>query len=106
VQTSVIAARQIELALVARRLNRLSGSRARWAAMSATTRVSMGCVPPSRHWVPPAAIPSLLTPMDRGGVMQAIERTRLCAGTAGVRRIFGVGIRALRAENAYTCVEG
>ena len=105
-QTSAISADQLKLALVARRINRLTGKRTRWAAMSATTRVSMGCVPPGRHWVRPLPMPSMLMPMERGDLFKAIERTRCVAGTAAVRRTFGAGIRALRAENAHICVEG
>lgn len=105
-QTSAISAEQLKLALVASRINRLTGKRTRWAAMSATTRVSMGCARGGRHWVPPLPVPSLLTPMERGDLFKAIERTRLHAGTAAVRRTFGAGIRALRAENAHICMEG
>lgn len=103
-QTSVISADQLKLVLTARHLNRLTGKRTRWAAMSATTRVSMGCA--RRHWTPALPVPSLLTPMERGTLLAAIERTRCTAGTAAVRRTFGAGIRALRAENAHICVEG
>lgn len=105
-QTSAISADQLKLALAARKINCLTGTRTRWAAMSATTRVSMGCARGGSHWVPPLPVPSLLTPMERGNLAAVIERTRCMAGTAAVRRTFGAGIRALRAENAHICVEG
>lgn len=101
-QTSAISADQLKLALAARKLNALTGKRTRWAAMSAHVRVSMGCA--RRHWQPALPVPSLLTPMERGNLIAVIERTRLHAGTAAVRRVFGAGIRQLRAENAHICM--
>lgn len=45
-------------------------------------------------------------PMDRGHIAELFERVRLQHGISEVRKTFGCGIRALRAESRWTLFGG
>lgn len=86
-----ISADALRTALVSRKLPLAY----RWCAMSAHT-VTQGC----RQWASAFRLPakSVACPMDRGYLSKSVERVR-SQGSAEVRRTFGVGIRAVTADN-------
>lgn len=91
----MIDAKMVELALVARR----TVPDTRWAAMSAHVR-TQECRPPLRdgggtyqlRWR------SLLSPMDRGDWHVVLRRLQYHLGPRAIRKLFGVGVRAMRSE--------
>jgi len=88
--TRHISAEHVLLALVARKV-----TDARWAAMSNGASTA----PCARRSAPSYRLPHgpLMVPMDRGNIFRAIDRVR-CHGRDELKRTFGLGIRALRAE--------
>lgn len=93
----IIDPKQVELALVARR----AVPDTRWAAMSAHVH-TQECQRPIRgaagdhgYRIPAR---SLLTPMNRGHWHSVLRRLE-CRGARAIRKHFGVGIRAMRAES-------
>lgn len=97
-QPAVILADHVQLALVARKAN----PRCRWAAMASHSYSTHSC---HWRWRGTEALqyprPSLLSPMQRGGLHSAIERQRLTQGLASIRATFGLGLRALLAEPSH-----
>lgn len=90
----VIDAKYVHLALVAGR----AVPTTRWAAMSAHVH-TQECKAPFRGFEGyrlPA--PSLLVPMNRGYWHRVLHRLGHL-GPRGIRKLFGTGIRALRAES-------
>lgn len=100
-----IKAEHVELALVARKIAALQieGGKpaARWAAMSDGVSTQDCSRRRSAYRLP---VPPLMMPMHRGQFDRVIERTRLACGLAEVRRIWGVGLRALQAETRNHCL--
>lgn len=89
-----ISASHLQLALVARRLN----VTARWCVMSAHTHTQ----PCNRRGYPyRIKQDSVASPMSRGDWHRTLERIA-AQGAKAVRQDYGIGIRALRAENPYT----
>ena len=85
-----IAADHLQLTLVARRAQRLTNHPTRWAAMSDHLWSARSC----RARFAPQDAPayhreSTMAPMDRGHLLQAIERMRLTSGLPAVRATFG-----------------
>ena len=95
---ATIRADHLQLALVARRIaqrQQAGGENGcRWAAMSAHV-TTQDCNRRGGTYRIPA--PPMLTPMSAGRIDRAIERVRMLDGLDGVRRVFGRGVRAMRA---------
>ena len=89
-----IDSKQVELALVASR----AVPATRWAAMSAHVH-TQECRPPLRDGGGTYQLrsPSLLSPMNRGDWHCVLRRLEY-RGPRAIRKAFGVGIRAMRAE--------
>lgn len=97
--TRHINAEHLLLTLVARKIaarQTARGERAcRWAAMSNGASTQRCDRRGSSYRLPH---PPLMTPMQRGDLQAAVERTRLVGGLAEVRRTWGCGLRAIQAE--------
>lgn len=89
-----IDARMLQLVLVAHR----SEWRSQWCAMSDHTR-TQPCRRGSGSFRMPQA--STAGPMSRGDWYRTLDRIE-SRGAKACRKEFGIGIRALRAENPYT----
>lgn len=85
-----IAASQVQLALLARRLKMAS----RWAAMSAHVETQSCDRHPGTYR---SATPSLAGPMQRGKLYRVIHRVQ-AQGRREVLATFGTGIRAMQIE--------
>lgn len=94
-----INAEHLLLVLVARKIaarQAARGERAcRWAAMSNGVSTQHCNRRSSGYRLPH---PPLMTPLQRGDLLAAVERTRLVGGLAEVRRTWGCGLRAIQAE--------
>lgn len=88
---ATIRADYVQLALVARRAR----PDTRWAALSNGYATSACGTRFGRFRL---ATPSVLSPMASHGLLAVAERVRLLHGTQEVKRLFGAGIRALRAD--------
>lgn len=88
-----IDAGQLQLALVSRRFDR----KARWAAMSDHVH-TQSCKTYAGAFRLPQR--SMAGPMSRGDWYRVLWRIQ-AQGAKACRKVFGVGIRALQAENAY-----
>lgn len=90
----VISALHLELVLAAHK----SSVQAKWCVMSAHTH-TQAC----EHLRTPYRIrqASVASPMSRGDWHRTLERIA-AQGAKAVRQEYGIGIRALRAENPYT----
>ena len=102
----------VKLALMAAKLRRYSNGRtALLAACTPRPWIEIDC---HRHTPRPsekarAASSGLVSdvgPLDRGHIAALIERVRVSHGLPEVRRTFGCGIRALRAESPWTLFGG
>jgi hypothetical protein len=89
--TRHINADAVQLALVARRTT----VQAKWCAMSDHVHTA-SCKHWSSAWRVPA--PSMAQPMNRGDWHRALNQVATW-GAREIRKAFGTGIRALRAEN-------
>lgn len=94
-----INAEHLLLVLVTRKIaarQAARGERAcRWAAMSNGASTQRCDRRGGRYRLPH---PPLMTPLQRGDLLAAVERTRLVGGLAEVRRTWGCGLRAIQAE--------
>lgn len=74
-----------------------AGMKAKWCVMSAHVQTQT-----CRQHATPYRLQtaSVASPMSRGEWHRTLNRIE-CHGAKAVRKEFGVGIRALRAENAY-----
>lgn len=90
-QLRTITAEHLQLALVAHK----ALPQTRWAAMSNGAH-TQSCRAKAGQWRVKHG--PLLVPMDRGYINRAVESVRMSDGLDGVRRTFGCGIKALRAE--------
>lgn len=88
----------LQLCAVTHRLRSTAQApRARFAAMSSGRWTPSNCG--QRFGAAPVLPrPPLMAPMDRGLLLRAVERTRLQHGLDEVRRTWGTGLKALRAE--------
>lgn len=106
--TATIRASDLPLVLAkARRWN--SGRTPQLCALSEGPVIQLDCATSSR-WTRPGLAddvrrygvsPARVTPMQRGHIALAYERTNRERGRAEVLRTWGAGIRALRAEPRY-----
>lgn len=95
---ATIPAALVLLALVAQRHKLGSSPRTRWCVMS-TGYATSGC---SRRRQPYRLYqPSVLQPLASHGLKAVAERTRLLHGRDEVRRIWGRGIAAIRADRDF-----
>lgn len=107
----------VKLAAVhAGRMRRVAPGLAPLAAMTGVPG-HVRCTDRVRHRISPANSPyarlqlthgraPLITPLMRGDLASLVERTRLHYGLAEVRRTWGSGLRALRAEPRHTVPMG
>jgi hypothetical protein len=73
----------------------------RWAAMSEHSWAPYGCRSRlSREPEGRRALPPMFGPMERGRLCEVVERTRAFRGLDEVRRTWGKGLKAMRAETA------
>lgn len=98
-----IAAEQLKLCLVARRIahhQRRAAPEAgcRWAVIAAHLHDNTSCRQRRLPGTRPFSIPSMLSPMQRGSLKHAIERMRLIQGLPVIRQTFGCGLRAILEE--------
>lgn len=103
----------VKLALMAAKLRRYSkGRTALLAACTPRPWIEIDC---HRHTPRPSEkaravtsgmVSDVVGPLDRGHIAALIERVRLYHGIPEVRRTFGCGIKALRAENPWTLFGG
>lgn len=101
---ATIRADFVQLALVAQRHQLGTSPRTRWCAMS-TGHATCSCSP--RHGRPYRLHqPSVLMPLHNHGLKAVAERTRLLHGRDEVRRIWGRGIAAIRADRDFWRVPG
>lgn len=108
--TATIRADDLKLVLGAAKLRRWNhGSTGQFCALSAGPVIEVDCATASR-WTRPGLAddvrryglsPARFTPMQRGHIALAYERTNRERGRAEVLRTWGTGIRALRAEPRY-----
>lgn len=102
----------VKLALMAAKLRRYSNGRtALLAACTPRPLIEIDChrhAPRSTELARAASshMVSDVGPLDRGHIAALIERVRVSHGLPEVRRTFGCGIRALRAESPWTLFGG
>ncbi len=102
--TTAIKAEHVALVLAAAKLRRSTGgSTCALCALSRGPMLQLDCsTSKSPHFLETALrlryAGARVTPMQRGGIALLYERTRRERGTAEVRRTWGAGIKALRAE--------
>lgn len=107
-----IPLRGVELALMTAKLRRYSNGRtALLAACTPRPLIEIDCHrrAPRPSELERAASSGMVPdvgPMDRGHIAALFERVRLCHGLLEVRRTFGRGIKALRAESPWTLFGG
>lgn len=95
-----IDAGHLELAYQCQRAQALGviGMSTRYAAMSNGLAHVRRCDTHGCQSTTSWRLPPLFVPMDRGNLTAVIDRVRVADGRDGVRKVFGVGIRALLAE--------
>lgn len=95
---TTIDASQVQLMLFARKIAKRQADGCRWAVMGEHVEVTRSCR--TRYQAAPSVLRhrSLLTPMNRGCLDNAIERMRLTQGLPAIRRTFGCGLKAVLAE--------
>lgn len=105
--TAAVALSDVKLALLTARMRRNSGGQVcQIAAVTAGTTIAVDCSTPGRLRMRADAMrmgKSRVTasPLDRGHIAYLIERVRWQHGLGEVRKTWGVGIKALRAEPRY-----
>ena len=110
--TAAVSLSDLKFALFTARMRRTSNSRvAQLAAVTAGTMIEVDCSTAGRLRLRDDAIRFgkshvTATPLDRGHIALLIERTRWQHGLAEVRKTWGVGIKALRAEPRYVLKGG
>lgn len=102
----------VEIALMAAKLRRYSNGRtALLAACTPRPLIEIDCHrraprPSDKALAASSSRVSDVGPMDRGHIAALFERVRVFHGLPEVRRTFGCGIRALRAESKWTLFGG
>ena len=97
----------LQLVLASAKLRRYThGSTCQLAAVTAAHMLRADCSNPSRQRMRDDAMRhgqrrAMVTPMERGHLVELVLRTRLLHGLADVRKTWGACLRALQAEHRY-----
>lgn len=105
--TATIPADKLDLLLASAKLRRWNhGRTAQFCVLSAGPVLTTHCHDRHRAGIREQAprfgvSRAIFQPLQRGGIAELFERVRLAHGLEEVRRTWGTGIRALRAEPRY-----
>ena len=99
-KTIPLKAVQDALMLAVVRSKRAEMRLGRFAAFSQYPMHNIGCREASRGYAPYPPMPMAFGPMCSGYLDRLLPRVRCEHGLAGVRKIWGAGLRALQAEFA------